>query len=76
MLLEEIFPRFGSPLQIVTDNGTENVNWVVKEVMNILKVDHVLTSVYHPQSNSKCERFHRTLHDVLSKKVHRAGTWP
>lgn len=69
LLIEEIFPRFGCPLQIVSDNGTENVNKIVKETLEILKIDHVLTSVYHPQSNAKVERFHRTLHDVLSKKL-------
>ena len=68
LLIEEIFPRFGCPLQIVTDNGTENVNKVVKDTMQSLNIHHVLTSVYHPQSNAKVERFHRTLHDVLSKK--------
>ncbi|MCG8075689.1 MAG: hypothetical protein JAY75_05545, partial [Candidatus Thiodiazotropha taylori] len=69
LLLEHIFPRFGCPLQIVTDNGTENVNKIVKDVLDTLKIDHVLTSVYHPQSNAKVERFHRTLHDVLSKRL-------
>ena len=68
-LLEEIFPRHGSCLQIVTDNGTENVNNVVKETLESLNIDHVLTSVYHPQSNAKVERFHRTLHDVLAKRL-------
>ena len=69
LLIEEIFPRFGCPLQIVTDNGSENVNKVVQETMRSLNIYHVQTSVYHPQSNAKVERFHRTLHDVLSKKL-------
>ena len=69
LLLEEIFPRHGSCLQIVTDNGTENVNNVIKETLESLNIDHVLTSVYHPQSNAKVERFHRTLHDVLAKRL-------
>ena len=69
LIIEQIYPRFGCPLQIVSDNGTENVNKVMKETLAKLKIDHVLTSVYHPQSNAKVERFHRTLHDVLAKKV-------
>ena len=69
LLIEEIFPRFGCPLQIVTDKGSENVNKVVQETMRSLNIHHVQTSVYHPQSNAKVKRFHRTLHDVLSKKL-------
>ena len=69
LIIEHIFPRFGCPLQIVTDNGTENVNKIVKETLAKLKIDHVLTSVYPPQSNAKGERFHRTLHDILSKMI-------
>ena len=69
MIIEEIFPRHGCALQIVSDNGTENVNRIVKETLAKLKINHVLTSVYHPQSNAKVERFHRTLHDVLAKKI-------
>ena len=69
LLLEHIFPHFGCSLQIVTDNGTENVNKVIKEVYESLKIDHVLTRVYHPQNNAKSGRFHRTLHDVLAKRL-------
>ena len=69
MIIEQIYPRFGCPLLIVSDKGTENVNKVIKETLAKLKIDHVLTSVYHPQSNAKVERFHRTLHDVLAKRV-------
>ena len=41
----------------------------MKETLAKHKIDHVLTSVFHPQSNAKVERFHRTLHDVSTKKI-------
>ncbi len=69
LIIEEIFPRYGSVLEIITDNGSENVNKAVKEMLETLNIHHVTTSFYHPQSNAKVERFHRTLHDVLSKKL-------
>ena len=69
LLLEEIFPRYGACLQIVTDNGSEFENRVVNETLAALNVDHVTTSFYHPQSNAKVERFHRTMHDILSKLI-------
>ena len=69
LIIDKIIPRFGSCLQLVTDNGTENVFRTVIETLDWLKINHVLTSVYHPQSNAKVERFHRPLHDILAKKV-------
>ena len=41
----------------------------MKETLEDLYISHVTTSFYQPQSNSKVERFHRTLHDVLSKLI-------
>ena len=76
LIIEEIYPRHGCALQTVSDNGAENVNRTVKETLARLKIDHVLTSVYHPQSNAKVERFHRTLHDILAKsKADNQQTW-
>ena len=69
LLIEEYFLGFGCPLQIVTVNGSENVNKVAQETMRSLNIHHVQTSVYNPQSIAKVERFYRTLHDVLSKKL-------
>ena len=73
LLINEIFPRYGSMLTLLTDNGTENVNNKVKETLQALNIHHVTTSFYHPQSNGKVERFHRTLHDIMSKKLQRDG---
>ena len=69
LIINEIFPRFGCPLGLVTDNGSENCNKVVKETLEVLNIHHARTSYYSPQSNSHVERLHRTLHDVLAKKL-------
>ena len=77
LLMSEIFPRFGCPLVLVTDNGGENVNKAMKETLDKLKIHHVTTSVFHPQSNAKVERSHRTMNDILSKLMEhkRCNTW-
>ena len=69
LLIDEVFPRFGAPLQLLTDNGPENINKIMKKTLEDLNIHHVTTSFYHPQSNGKVERFHRTMHDVLAKKI-------
>ena len=76
LILNEIFPRFGSCLCIVSDNGTEVDNKVVREVFQKLNIHHIKTSTYHPCSNAKVERFHGTLHDVLAKRLNGlCDTW-
>ena len=50
LLVDEIFPRFGAPLQFLTDNGPENVKKIMKKMLEDLNVHHVTTSFYHPQS--------------------------
>ena len=69
ILIDEIFPRFSAVLEIQTDDGSEFCSRHFKETLEALNINHVKTSFYHPHSNSKVERFHRTLHDVLSKKI-------
>ena len=69
LLINEIVPRYGAILSIVTDNGSEYVNKTFKETLQVLNIHHITTSFYHPQSNAKIERFHRTVADVLSKKM-------
>lgn len=72
LIIEDIFPRYGAPLEIITDNGTENENRTVKETIDALNISHVKTYYYHPKSNARVERFHKTLHDVMVKNL---STW-
>ena len=53
LLDDKIFPRFEAPLQLLIDNGPENVNKIMKKTLKDLNVHHLTTSFYHPQSNGK-----------------------
>ncbi|VDI83414.1 Hypothetical predicted protein [Mytilus galloprovincialis] len=76
LLIEEIIPNFSVPLVIVSDNGGEFTSKIFEETLKELNTSHITTSFYHPQGNAKVERFHRTLHDVMAKKLQSdASTW-
>ncbi|KAK6173844.1 hypothetical protein SNE40_017230 [Patella caerulea] len=76
LLIDEIFPRYGTPLQLVTDNGSENENRTMHQTLTALNIHHITTSYYRPQSNSRVERFHQTMVSVLSKKLEdNLNTW-
>ena len=69
LIIDEIVPRYSCSLEILFDNGSENIKKVIKETLAELNIHHVTTSFYHPQSSGLIERYHRTLVDVLSKKI-------
>lgn len=60
-IVEEICLVFNFPKIIVSDNGPAFISEVFKQMANLLKIKHVKTAPYHPQSNGAIERYHRTL---------------
>ena len=62
-----MFPGFSAPLQLLCDNASEHLSQIMQHTLNALKINQITTYLYHPQSNAIIERFHRTLHDILSK---------
>lgn len=67
--LEEVFMEKGAPKVIITDNGKEFVNNEVKELLESMLIAHHNISVEKHQSNGRIERFHRTLWQLLRKKI-------
>ena len=53
------------PRIILTDNGTEFESREFAELMTKLKIQHIFTSNYHPQSNGKNERSHVILNEFI-----------
>jgi len=64
-----IFARFGLPMQILSDNGREFDNVVMKELCRLLEVEKLRTTVYKASTNGMVERLHRTLNSMLGKVV-------
>ena len=65
--LMEVFSRLGVPNEILSDNGTQFVSGVMKEVSRLLGVKQFHTSPYHPMANGVCERFNGTLKQMLRR---------
>lgn len=61
LLIDENFPHFGAPLQLVSDNSTENVNHIIKKKKNkrCFTIFNVTVE----------ERLHRTMHNILGKRI-------
>ncbi|XP_022023731.1 uncharacterized protein LOC110923992 [Helianthus annuus] len=52
---EHIICRFGLPLKIVTDNGTNFASEDLQNWMKKMKIEHTFSSVAHPQGNGQVE---------------------
>ena len=69
VLAEELFPRFGAPLQLLTNQGREFENRLVRGLSTIYGVDKIRTSPYRPSTNGAIERLHRTLNAMFGRVV-------
>lgn len=59
----------GNKPRIISDNGSQFISGDFRKFLKEVGLSHVRTSVRHPQSNGKLERFHRTIkEECLSKQ--------
>jgi hypothetical protein len=67
-LYEQVFTRFGSPLEIVSNNGPSFLSEVVENLLARLVVKNRLTTMYKLNINGLIQTTNRTLFSVLTKK--------
>jgi hypothetical protein len=64
------------PVNIITDNGGEFRNEVLRHLGEMLRIQHNFTAPYHPATNGKVERFNRFLKKALAMlAANYGGKW-
>ena len=53
------FGRYGNPAQILTDNGTQFMNGTVKELLQMINLQHITVLAYSKEENSIVERMNK-----------------
>jgi hypothetical protein len=71
--INEIVSRFGTPLQIHSDQGTNFESKAFKDMCEFLHIDKTRTSSMRPQANGSVERFNRTLATMFCEQEQK--TW-
>ena len=69
----KFFQLFGEPEELLSDNGTEFVNGLMKALLTNHGVKHVKATPMNPQGNSRTERRHRDYNRILRIVVQKYG---
>ncbi|CAM8994646.1 unnamed protein product [Rhodiola kirilowii] len=64
-----IFPRFGTPRAVVSDNGSHFREKQFGAMLRKFGVYHKFSTPYHPQTNGQAEVTNRELKKILEKTV-------
>ena len=71
--LFHLFSQVGLPHEILTDQGTEFMSCLMKELCALLQIKQIQTSVFHPQTDGLVRRFNKTLKRMLWKVIEQDG---
>lgn len=68
-LYENWICRYGCPIKLTSDQGRQFESSLFRELMNLLGINRIRTTSYHPQANGAVERWHRTLKAALMARL-------
>jgi transposase InsO family protein len=65
VVLQDALQQTGASPAVVTDNGSQFTAKDFKELVRDFALEHIRIRTYHPESNGKLERFHRSTREAL-----------
>lgn len=68
VVIQDALKKTGASPEIVTDNGTQFKAKDFKELVRNFELEHIRIRTYHPESNGKLERYHRSTRDALEEE--------
>jgi transposase InsO family protein len=68
-LIRDVFCICGTPLEIISDQGTELDNYLVHNLCSKLHISKIRTSAYQPSTNGVAERVHKTLNSMIGRVI-------
>ena len=66
---------YGTPKAILTDQGTNFLSSLIRNLTRRFGIQHFKTTAYHPQSNGSLERSHHVLMEYLRTQVDKEENW-
>ena len=69
VVVHEFIARFGTPLEMHSDQGRNVESNLFQNVCKLLDISKTRTTPYHPSSNGMIERFNQTLVNMISSFV-------
>ena len=64
-LAENLIYKFGAPLAILSDNGTNFMSKIMQNFAELFGLRKFNTSTYHPQGNAILERSHHNINEYI-----------
>jgi hypothetical protein len=68
-IYEDIFICFGVLREIVTDQGTQFISKLMRELIDKYGIKHRKSSPYHPQDNGQVESTNKVMESILTNTV-------